>query len=258
MAVPSPTVTDDTPTAGPPERASTRATTARVEMRGWSTVLPRRGALRLVSALRPFLWMFARIVHRVRFQGWERVPRDIGAEGLIVVANHTAGTDPVLAQLRMGASIRWMMDRTQMKWIAGWFWRRVRVIPVDFTPGDSSAFRQALAHLGSGGVVGVFPEGGIERPSGQIRPFLAGAGALVARSRAPVLLLWIHGGSAQSGVFRSLVRPSRSVVTVIGVYRFEGPAARDLRGITATLRHELARVSGWPLNDEPLPHLRRP
>lgn len=229
--------------------------------------------MRLVSLLMPFLRLGARLIHRLRFEGWDLVPREIGPEGLIVVANHTSGTDPVLAQLRVGATIRWMMDRTQMVWPTGWFWRRLRVIPIDFGPGDSSAFREALGHLRQGGVLGLFPEGGIERPPGQIRPFQAGAGALVARSRAPVLLLWIHGGPKTPSVFRSLFTLSRSVVTVVGLYRFDSSSmtgaegtsdARTVRSASARtraivehLRSELARASGWPLNDEPLPHFAR-
>lgn len=229
----------------------------RVAIRGWAPSLPRRGRSVVVECVRPFVWMLARLIHRVRYEGWERVPMEIGPEGLIVAANHTAGLDPVLAQVRIGALIRWMMDRTQMKRVAGWFWRRLRVIPVDFGPGDAAAFRETLAHLRSGGVVGVFPEGGLERPPEQIRPFLPGVGALVARSRAPVLLLWIHGGPKHPRVFRSLLIPSRSVVTVVGVYRFEGREARDVRGIAEHLRRELARASGWPLHEEPLPHHAR-
>lgn len=213
--------------------------------------------MRAVDWVRPFASILARLLHRVRYEGWESVPREIGSEGLIVVSNHGAGTDPVLAQIRLGAGIRWMMDRSQMMWGTRWFWRALRAIPIEFGPGDGAAFRDAVTHVRAGGVLGVFPEGGIERPPGEIRPFLQGVGALVARSRAPVLLLWIHGAPAHAGAFRSLFTPSRSVVRVVGVYRFEGKAGRDIPGITAHLRNELARVSGWPLNDEPLPHHAR-
>lgn len=218
--------------------------------------MPRKGRTLLIDLVRPFLWVYVRLLHRLRFEHWQCVPREIGPEGLIVVANHTAALDPVLQQVRLGASIRWMMDRTQMSKLVWWFWRWARVIPVDFKPSDVSAFRDALAHLRGGGVIGVFPEGGIERPPREIRPFLDGVGALVRRSRAPVLVLWLHGEPSHQGILRSLVTPSRSVVTVVGVYRFDSnQCARGIRDITEHLRRELSRASGWPLNDTPLLHL---
>ncbi len=230
---------------------------SRVDLRAWATSLPRDGRIPALQWVRPFIGLLARLFHRVRYEGWESVPREIGREGLLLAANHTAATDPVFAQLAIGSAIRWMMDRDQMRWPLRWYWRSLRVIPVEFGPGDSSAFREALGHLRAGGVLGVFPEGGIERPPGEIRPFLAGVGALVARSRSPVLLLWIHGAPPHAGILRSLFTPSRTIVRVVGLYRFEGAAGRDVRGISEHLRSELARVSGWPLNDEPLPHHAR-
>lgn len=214
-----------------------------------------------------------RVVHRLHFVGWERVPREVGPEGLIIASNHTAEADPVLLQTRVGATIRWMMDRTQMTRAAAWLWRQLQIIPVEFNRRDRSALQDGLAHLRSGGVLGVFPEGGIEEPPERLRPFQPGVGVLAARSGAPVLLVWMHGTPRVRGVLRSLFSRSRSVVHVVGLYRFtrddgDGASASpergatdpvvvriEPRGIAEFLRQELAKVSGWPIEAEPLPHL---
>lgn len=219
--------------------------------------LPSLGRLPAVEFLRPFVWLFMQSLHKVRFVGWERVPQEIGPEGLILVSNHASLLDPIITQGLFTAAVRWMTDRTQMPAAANWFWQRVRAIPVDFGPRDSEAFAEAIAHVRSGGLLGVFPEGGLPRPPNEIRPFLPGVGALVARTGAPVLLLWINGGPRAPGLLDSLFLRTNITITVIGVVKFEGDEARDVRAITERLRHEIAQASGWPLNDEPMSHLRR-
>jgi len=228
-----------------------------VEGGGRAVALPQHGRLPMVDFFRPLVWTLMRLVHQVHFIGWTKVPRDIGPEGLVLVSNHASLLDPIILQGLFVAAVRWMMDRSQMPAAANWFWKRVRVIPVDFGPRDSEAFAEAMEHVRSGGVLGVFPEGGLARPPREIRPFMPGVGAIVARSRAPVLLVWIDGGPRGGGVLRSMFTPTRITVTVIGVIRFEGREARSVTAITERLRHEIAAASGWPLNDEALPHLRR-
>ncbi len=241
-----------------PVRSQERWSTRRheVEGRGRAVALPNLGRLPLVQLLRPFVWLFMQSFHQVRFVGFERIPREIGPEGLVLVSNHASLVDPLILQALTVTSVRWMTDRSQMPAAANWFWKGTRVIPVSFGPRDAEAFAEAVAHVRSGGVLGVFPEGGLPRPPNEIRPFLPGVGAIVARSKAPVLLIWVSGGPRADGLLRSLFTRSLITVTVIGVVRFEGEEARDVNAIAEHLRREIARVSGWPLNDEPLPHLR--
>ncbi|MBM4113871.1 MAG: 1-acyl-sn-glycerol-3-phosphate acyltransferase [Phycisphaerae bacterium] len=226
-----------------------------VEGRGIATSLPNLGRLPIVQFLRPLVWLFMQSFHRVRFVGFRKVPREIGPEGMILVSNHASLVDPLILQALTVASVRWMMDRSFMSSGGNWFWRRTRVIPVEFGPKDADAFAEAIAHVKAGGVLGVFPEGGLPRPPRELRPFLPGVGAIVARTKAPVLLVWVDGGPRAPSVGESLFRRSEITVTVVDVVRFEGREARDVKGITARLRERIAAASGWPLNDEPMPHL---
>src|SRR5690606_15597843 len=106
---------------------------------------------------------------------------------LIVVANHTAGVDPILTSAACPFQIRWIMAQDmRLPWL-NWFWRWQRVIFVSRTGRDRGSVREALAHLKDGGVIGIFPEGGLERPPRQILPFRRGVGLLIAKAGVPVL-----------------------------------------------------------------------
>jgi len=205
------------------------------------------------------LWHLAqpylRFVHRPTYEGLEHVPKGEYPGPLIVVANHTAGLDPVLIGTACRFQIRWMMAREYMTPEAMWFWRLMRIIPVERTGRDAGPAREAIRHVREGGVIGVFPEGGIERPRGEIRPFIPGIGLIVARTRAPVLLVHVSGTPETDSAFGSLVRRSRSRVRFIDLIQFDrGARAAE---IVDALRSRLAEASGWPLNDEPLPTARR-
>ena len=186
---------------------------------------------------------YCRGVHRLEVRGAEQIPADLPPEGLVVVANHTAGVDPLLVQAACPWRIRWIMLRDMMSPHLDWLWRRERAIAVDQDGRDRGVVREAVRHLREGGVVGIFPEGGIARPRGTVLPFMAGAGVIIARSGAPVLLLWIDGTPEVSTAWGALLRPSRSRVHVLGVVRYAPRERPD--AITEDLRARLLAASGW-------------
>lgn len=196
--------------------------------------------------------LYARVRHRLRVEGREHLPaNDDDHDGLILVSNHTSAVDPFLLQASGRFWIRWMMAEDMMLPGLAWAWRLQRVIPVDRAAGDSRALREAIRHVKAGGCVGVFPEARLVQPPGEIRPFMPGVGLLVARTRKPVLLAWISGTPPTRDMHAALKATSRARVVFVGRYDFSDE--RDPERITEHLRAEIARVSGWTLNDEPLP-----
>lgn len=220
----------------------------------WLPRVRARGGNWLTDVAKILLQPILEPLHHLKLENWDLVPKAAGPRGLIVVSNHTSLLDPVAIQSRIVPHVRWMMDRTQMAPSAAWFWRQQRIIPISYGPDDAAAVRDAMAHLRDGGVLGIFPEGGVERPQAQIRPFLEGVGALVARSRAPVLLLWIRGTPQTDGLVTTIFSSSRTIIRALEIIDFG--RERDVRAITARLRSTLAAASGWPLNDEMLPSVK--
>jgi 1-acyl-sn-glycerol-3-phosphate acyltransferase len=65
-----------------------------------------------------------------------------------------------------------MMAREQMLRELEEVWEHLEILPVTYGPQDAATFREAMRHVQAGGVLGIFPEGGITRPPQEIRPFL--------------------------------------------------------------------------------------
>ncbi len=219
----------------------------------WWVVLPllRRGPEG--DPILGLLWygnrLFCRLIHRPTVQGQLIVRRTARPGGLVVVANHTGSIDPFLIQSACRFQIRWMMARDQMMPALDWLWPELRFIPVARDGSDTAPLRQAIRHVQEGCAVGVFPEGRIVTPPREVWPFYAGVGLIVARTRAPVLLVWISGTPDTNEIAKSLLTPSRARVEFVDLIDFGGE--RDSAKITQSLRLRLRDASGWPLNNNP-------
>jgi len=194
--------------------------------------------------------LYARLWHRTRHVGRSAVePRPKGP--IIIVSNHTGAADPPLIQAGCTFEIRWMMMREMNKGFVDWFTRYGRIILVERDGRDLASTREALRHLRAGGVLGIFPEGGIERPPGQLRRFQEGVGFLVQRTGAAVIPVWVSGTPKVDIAFESLWKPGRARVEFGEPMRF-GPA-QDPQAITCAIRDRIAAMSGWPISDDPTP-----
>lgn len=218
-------------------------------MKRWRRSLPRptwAGAV---------LWLvaraYSRLAHRVRYEGLEHLPIGNRPGPLIVVSNHTAGIDPILIQAACRFEVRWMMTREMNRGPVRWATSYFRIILVDPRGKDFHATREALRHLRGGGVIGIFPEGGIERPPERLRPFHDGVGFLVAKSGAAVVPAWISGTPRVESAMQSLWRPSRSRVAFGPPMSFK--TDEEPRDIAAAIEAIIARMSGWPRAERAVP-----
>ena len=186
--------------------------------------------------------------------GFEHLPTALqpGGDGpVIVVANHTAGIDPLLVQTGLRRHLRWLMWEANMHPALGWLWRHEGMIPVSYgSSHDAVTARVAVRHLRSGGALGIFPEGSIARPKEELRPFQPGVGLMARMGKAPIVVLWIHDTPFTPTAWGSVLRTSRSVVEYIGTHRVEKDD--DPAEVSEHLRQMLANRTGWPLVDESL------
>ena len=203
----------------------------------------------LVGAVEAVARPLARFVHRTRWVGFDRLRVPEG--GFVIVANHASGLDPPLMQFAVPRKVRFMMAKEQMHPALGWLWSRLQVLPVTYTAADAGMLREAVRHVKSGGVVGVFPEGAIERPPCVLAPFAEGTGTLVALTKAPVVVLWIHGTPTLGNALLDPFVPRRTpaVVEFVATIDFAAEGVREPAEITSRLRAAIAAASGWPTRD---------
>lgn len=196
--------------------------------------------------------LYVRWFHGLRVEGLPHVPRSRRPGPLIVVANHTAGVDPVLIQTVCPFEIRWIMAMDMRLPAFEWFWTWARIISIP-QGNELAATREAIRHVrhgddGQGGVLGIFPEGAIERPERQVLPFLRGVGLIIQKSNALVLPVIIEGTPQVDPAWASLWRPSRARLTFKQPidYTHSGLSASE---ISADLRRRYLEWTGWPAND---------
>jgi 1-acyl-sn-glycerol-3-phosphate acyltransferase len=193
--------------------------------------------------------LYMRLMHRPTYAGIDNIPPADGTP-TIFVCNHTAGVDPVLVHLASRHDTRWMMasDMRAPKYEAFWNW--MRIIDVDRTNGDPASAREALRHLAQGGTVGIFPEGGLERPPKQLIEFMPGVGLLIKKSRARVVPVFIDDTPQVDPAFASLWHRSNSRVTFYPPINYS-ESGMTAKGITQDLFDRYKEWSGWPTNKNP-------
>jgi 1-acyl-sn-glycerol-3-phosphate acyltransferase len=165
----------------------------------------------------------ARCYHRTTVTASQRLLRDGPA---ILVCNHISGLDPVMIQSVCARSIVWMMAREYYEIpMLKWFFRTINAIPVDRTGRDLTATRAALRALGDGRVLGVFPEGKIEKTPDLI-PFQTGVAMMAIKTGVPVYPAYLNGTQRGMSMVRAFLTPSEATITF-------GPPVQFPRGSTS-------------------------
>lgn len=165
----------------------------------------------------------------------------------------------MLIQAALPFEVRWMMAQDMHTESLQWIWDFCKTIFVDRQVDnekriDTRGLREALRHLKTGGVLGIFPEGNIERPPKEILPFREGVGMLIARNGAEVLPVVIEGTPAVEPVWASLWTPSHVTLRFLEPILFDrsgksrGPGSTP-SDIADRLRDVFLEATGWPAND---------
>ena len=144
--------------------------------------------------------------YRVKVVGRERVP----ATGpVLFVGNHSGFLDGPMLPAMAPRATSVLVKREMFRGPLGWFLGYLGHIPITRGSGDRGALQRALAVLarGSGGAVGMFPEG--TRGRGDVAAVQQGAAWLALQSGAqlvPVAFL----GTRATGAHKGSLPPLRS------------------------------------------------
>lgn len=150
-------------------------------------------------------------LYRCRILGSEHV----AAAGPVVLAsNHTGVLDGPLVFGLAPRPAHFLVKAELFHGPVGWVLDRCGQIPIDRSRADRRALQQALAVLGRGGVVGVFPEG--SRGLGDVAAVHAGVTWLALSSGAPVVPIACLGTRRPGAGVGRPPAPRQRVAVVFG------------------------------------------
>ncbi len=135
-----------------------------------------------------FLIIF-KLFFRLKVTGQENIPQD---GSFIIVANHSSLLDPVILGVSIKPKIIFVAAAYlfEISWL-GYLLRKANSIPIQ-RENDIKAIKQSLKILQRGGVLGIFPEGGIDRQKNNF-PVRAGAAYLATKVGVPIVPIKIKG-----------------------------------------------------------------
>ncbi len=113
-----------------------------------------------------------KIFFRPTYIGTELIPTDVN---FILAGNHTSYLDPLLLMSSTNKTIHFLAKDSLAKGIKGLLFRSMGIIPVNRKIHDKNALKTAEEELLNKKVIGIFPEGTINRTEEVTIPFKIGA-----------------------------------------------------------------------------------
>ncbi len=168
--------------------------------------------------------LYMQVWHGLQWHGRHHVP---SRGGVLLASNHTTAIDGLVLQTPLPRLVRWVM-LTEYLWPwLNWGWKRIRPIALEKNGGDLKQLRTVVAALRGGEVVGLFPEGRLQRERRELAVFEPGVGMIARRGEAAIVPCWIEGTPRKRSMLAHFLTPSRTRV-------YYGPSYRP----AATLSHQ--------------------
>lgn len=156
-------------------------------------------------------FLMGRLLWRVHFTN--EAPPEI-TRGAVLVANHRSSVDPFFVQLAAGRRVHWMVAKEYCDHVLfGPILRALQVIPTNRSGVDTASTKAAIRLTADGRLVGMFPEGRINRTNAPLLSIRSGAAVVAARANVPIVPLWILGSPYGGTVWSPLLMPARVEIT---------------------------------------------
>ena len=195
----------------------------------------------LLNLLDGGLRLFLKFYHRYEYQS-PPLPRQ---GGVLLVANHVSGLDPLLVVAACRRPVRFLIAREQyQRFGLQWLFRAIGCIPVERNGGMETAFRSAVRALRQGEAVALFPGGGIH-PSHQAAPVLKpGVVRLAKATGVPIYPLVLSGVSGEGKVVLAVLLPGKARLSSYPPVQCEAGTEQDcLQQLTSLLNNSYSRAT---------------
>lgn len=144
----------------------------------------------LYRLVRPLINLFVRLVFRPTYIGLENIPK---SGRFVLAGNHTNNFDCVLLISSTKRVIHYLAKDSLTKGILGPAFKAMGIIPVNRSIHDKGALNSAINTLQEDKVIGIFPEGTINRTEDIIMPFKIGAVKMSKETNSKIIPFVITG-----------------------------------------------------------------
>ncbi|MCA9134152.1 MAG: 1-acyl-sn-glycerol-3-phosphate acyltransferase [Planctomycetales bacterium] len=156
-------------------------------------------------------YLMGRLLWRVAFTN--SAPADLQG-GAVLVANHRSSVDPFFVQLAARRRVHWMVAKEYCRHFAfGPLLRALQVIPTNRSGMDTASTKAAIRLTKQGRLVGMFPEGRLNRGREPLLPIRSGAALVATKAGVPMVPLWIEGSPQGKNVWSPVFMPARVAIT---------------------------------------------
>lgn len=143
----------------------------------------------LYRILRPLDKVFMSL-YRVEYIGIENIKK---TGPIILAGNHTSYLDPLLLMSSTSRTIHFLSKIELCKGFKRHFFNNMGIIPVDRSRSNPEAIKTANTYLNNNKVIGIFPEGTINRTNDIIMPFKKGAVKMAKETNSYIIPFSITG-----------------------------------------------------------------
>ena len=122
----------------------------------------------LYKIVRPIIKFIMKYMFRAKYKGLENIP---STKKVVLAGNHTNNLDCLLIISSTNRVVHFLAKNSLMKGPKKVIFKNMGIIPVNRKIHDSNALSNAKAALNDDKVIGIFPEGTINRTKDIIMPF---------------------------------------------------------------------------------------
>lgn len=130
----------------------------------------------LYKISRPVIRVLFNFFYKPTYIGRENIP---SSGSFVLAGNHTSYLDPLLLMSASKRTIHFLAKDSLVKGVKGLVFKHMGIIPVNRKIHDKDALRNAKEALNNKKVIGIFPEGTINRTEDMTLPFKIGAVKMV-------------------------------------------------------------------------------
>lgn len=140
--------------------------------------------------IRPLLYIWFKLKINPTVIGKENIP----TKGRCVLAgNHTNNLDCFSLGYGTKRCVRFVAKDELAKGVKGIFFKMMGIIPVNRKIHDKSVIPTCVKYLNKEAIMGIFPEGTINRTKDIIMPFKKGAVVMAIKTNSPIVPFAING-----------------------------------------------------------------